>query len=121
MSAAKDGPPLLATGLRSRCPRCGKGQLFTGYLRIVSACSHCGLKFAGCDTGDGPAFFIMLPLCILTAGLALLFAVKVGPPLWVHMVVWPVFIALAVGFSLRPVKAIIVALQYRCGDVEHEK
>ena len=121
MGEARDGVPLLAAGLRSRCPRCGQGRLFVGYLRIVPACSHCGLTFAGSDTGDGPAFFVMLPLCILTAGLALLFEVKVGPPLWVHMVVWPAFIGAVVGVSLRPVKAIIVALQYRYGDVEREK
>ena len=118
MIAPRKSVSLLTAGLRSRCPRCGVGALFEGYLRIVPACGHCGLKFAGSDTGDGPAFFIMLPLGILTAVAALVFEVKVEPPLWVHMVIWPTFIALAVGLTLRPVKAIMVALQYRYGDVE---
>jgi uncharacterized protein (DUF983 family) len=60
----------------------------------------------------------MLPLCIITAVLALLFERTVQPPLWLHMVIWPVFIAAVVGFSLRPVKATMVALQYRYRDVE---
>ena len=40
--------------------------------------------------------------------------------MWVHLLIWPVFIALVVGFSLRPVKAIMVGLQYRYRDVERE-
>ncbi len=111
------GAPLAKVALLGRCPRCGEGALFQGYIKIAPACPVCGLSLAGHDTGDGPAFFIMLPLCIVTAMLALLLEVKVGPPMWVHVVLWPVFIALAVGYTLRPVKAIMVALQYRYRDV----
>lgn len=118
-STRRTRAPLLVAALGARCPRCGKGRLFEGYLRIARACSNCGLTFAGSDTGDGPAFFIMLPLCLLTAGFALVFEMKAEPPLWVHFVVWPAFIALVVGLSLRPVKALMVALQYRYRDLEH--
>jgi uncharacterized protein (DUF983 family) len=111
--------PVLA-GARGRCPRCGKGALFKGYITIAPACSVCGLSFAGHDAGDGPAFFIMLPLSIITALLALLFDNFVAPPMWVHMLLWPTFIALAVGFSLRPVKGIMVGLQYRYRNVESD-
>jgi uncharacterized protein (DUF983 family) len=120
MNTARPTAPLLVAALGCRCPRCGKGPLFAGYLKIAPACSVCGLSFAGSDTGDGPAFFVMMPLCILTAVCALLFELKVQPPLWVHMTVWPLFIALVAGLSLRPVKATMVALQYRYRDVEHE-
>jgi len=121
MSPARPGAPLFIAAFGARCPRCGQGKLFDGYLKVAPACSACGLKLAGNDTGDGPAFFIMLPLCILTAVLALLFEFNFMPPLWVHMAVWPIFIGLVVGFSLRPVKALMVALQYRYRDVEHEE
>jgi uncharacterized protein (DUF983 family) len=110
--------PLLLRGIAGRCPRCGRGTLFNGYLTVVERCGACGLSFAGHDTGDGPAFFIILPLSILTAVLALLVEVKFEPPMWVHVVIWPLFIALAVGFLLRPVKGIMIALQYRYRSVE---
>lgn len=113
-------PPLLA-GLSCRCPRCGRGRLFDGYLRVAPACSACGLSFAGVDTGDGPAFFIILPLSIVTCVAALLVEVKLEPPMWVHMTVWPAFIALVVGGLLRPVKATMIALQYRYRDVERDQ
>jgi uncharacterized protein (DUF983 family) len=121
LSSARPSAPLLIAALGARCPRCGKGKLFDGgYLTVTPACSICGLKLAGNDTGDGPAFFIMLPLCIMASMFALLFEFNFTPPLWVHILVWPVFIGLIVGFSLRPVKALMVALQYRYRDVERE-
>ena len=120
MSRSKDGAPLLIAGLAGRCPRCGKGPLFEGYIKIAPACSVCGLSFVGNDTGDGPAFFIMLPLCLIVAGSALGLELTLAPPIWVHMVLWVPFIALFVLLTLRPVKAIMVALQYRYRDVERE-
>lgn len=118
MDIEKPRAPLAVAGLLARCPRCGEGALFEGYLTIRPKCGVCGLGFAGHDTADGPAFFIMMPLSILTAVSALLVEVFVGPPVWVHMVIWPAFIVLVAGLALRPVKATMVALQYRFRDVE---
>ncbi len=62
----------------------------------------------------------MMPLCILTAVFALLLDRMAQPPIWVHFVLWPVFIGAFAGLLLRPVKATMIALQYRFRDVEHE-
>ena len=110
---------LLRVAFTARCPRCGEGNLFDGYLTVAKACSACGLGLAGNDTGDGPAFFIMLPLCIIIAVLALLTDINFRPPMWVHMTLWPLVIIAAVMLTLRPVKAVMNALQYRHRDVEH--
>ena len=118
MNSAKPAVPVFYAGLAGRYPRCGKGSLFDGYIRITPKCSACGLSFKGHDSGDGPAFFIILPLSLITAGLALVIDLTYAPPVWVHVVLWPTFIALVVGLSLRPVKAIMVALQYRYRDIE---
>jgi uncharacterized protein (DUF983 family) len=110
--------PLSTVALHGRCPRCGKGHLFAGYLTIAKQCDVCGLKFDGHDTGDGPAFFIMLPLCLLVAGLALWLDLSVAPPMWVHLILWPTFIIGVALAALRPIKAIMVAQQNRHRDVE---
>ena len=31
--------------LRSRCPCCGEGRIFAGWLRLHEHCSHCGLRY----------------------------------------------------------------------------
>ena len=46
-------PPLpIARGLRCRCPRCGEGKLFQGFLELRPRCEHCGLEFTFADAGE---------------------------------------------------------------------
>ena len=59
-------PPVAKAALLGRCPRCGKGSLFNGYLNVAPACSACGLDYAPFDAGDGPAVFVILIVGALT-------------------------------------------------------
>jgi len=96
-----------------RCPRCGEGRLFTGLLTVRAACPSCGLDFSAEDAGDGPQVFVILFLGLIVVGLAAWVELKFEPPIWVHMVVWtPLILGGAIGM-LRPLKAGLIALQYR--------
>jgi len=96
-----------------RCPRCGEGRLFTGLLTVRAACPSCGLDFSAEDAGDGPQVFVILFLGLIVVGLAAWVELKFEPPIWVHMMVWtPLFLGGAIGM-LRPLKAGLIALQYR--------
>jgi uncharacterized protein (DUF983 family) len=108
-------PPVspLRAGLLGRCPRCGKGRLFSGFLTLAPACENCGLDFAFMDSGDGPAFFVMSIVGFVVVGGALAVEVRYQPPLWVHVALWlPLSLLLAMAL-LRPFKGVLVALQYR--------
>src|SRR5215475_10057012 len=87
----------IAAGLRSRCPRCGKGALFQGFLSVRDRCPVCGLDYSFADSGDGPAVFIMLIVGFIVTGAALIVEVVFQPPYWVHALLW---IPLGVGLSL---------------------
>ena len=50
----------IGRGLRGRCPRCGEGRLFQGFLSLRTACDKCGLNYNFADAGDGPAVFVIL-------------------------------------------------------------
>ncbi len=105
----------MATGMRCRCPRCGKGKLFKGTfnLDLDAACSSCGLSYKFIDTGDGPAVFVIMGLGFVMLGAALTLEFTMHPPIWLHGVLWvPVTFALAFGM-LRPLKAFLIALQFR--------
>lgn len=105
--------PVLAAALRCRCPRCGQGKLFDGLLNVAPRCSVCDLDLAAQDAGDGPAVFVVLILGALVVGLAILVEAKFAPPFWVHIVLWtPVVIGGAIAM-LRPLKAWLIAMQYR--------
>jgi len=67
------GPSVLAASLWGRCPRCGKGNLFRGYLTLSPSCPACGLDFAGFEAGDGPAVFVILIVGAIVAGGMLFF------------------------------------------------
>jgi uncharacterized protein (DUF983 family) len=102
----------VATGLRGRCPRCGEGRLFDGFLRFAPRCGNCGLNFAFADSADGPAVFVILIVGFVVAGAALLVEVAYAPPVWAHAVLWaPLVLILCLGL-LRPLKGVAVALQY---------
>jgi uncharacterized protein (DUF983 family) len=106
-------PPLLQSVLLARCPRCGKGSLFQGYLDVAPRCTACGLDFAHFDVGDGATVFVILLTGILVTGSALIVEVKYSPPYWVHAVLWTPLIALLVLGGLRIVKAFLMVQQYR--------
>ena len=102
-----------STGLSGRCPRCGEGQLFTGFLNIAPRCENCGLDLKFADSGDGPAVFVMLLAGFIVLGTALWVDVTYEPPMWVHLVIFlPLAIVVCVGM-LRPLKGVLVALQYK--------
>ena len=102
----------VATGLRCRCPRCGEGRLFAGFLKLAPRCPACGLDYGFIDAGDGPAQFVILIVGFVIAGAALLVEIRFSPPIWVHVIVWgPLVLGLCLGM-LRPLKGVLVALQY---------
>ena len=102
----------LAAGLLCRCPRCGEGPLYRGFLSLCDRCPKCGLDYSFADSGDGPAVFIMLIVGIIVTGGALIVEAVFEPPYWVHALLWlPLAIALPL-LILRPLKALMIALQY---------
>ena len=105
-------PSPFSTGLAGRCPRCGEGKLFDGYLKLKPRCAACGLDFAFADSADGPAVFIMLIAGFFVLGLALYVEIAYTPPIWLHLLLWlPLALVTCLGL-LRPMMGLAVALQY---------
>lgn len=118
--SSREVPPTapLWAGLRGRCPRCGKGALFKSYLQVAPSCTVCGLSFSGHDAGDGPAVFGIFILGFVVTGLAIWVEYALSPPLWVHAVVWTTVTVLGAVGLLRPLKGMLIGLQYRYRSVE---
>jgi uncharacterized protein (DUF983 family) len=103
--------PILA-GLACRCPNCGKGPLFKGYLRVRDRCEVCGFDLKKADSGDGPAVFIILIVGFLVAFAALFTEMAYHPPVWLHLAIWlPLAVVLCLAL-LRPFKGVLIALQF---------
>lgn len=101
-----------SAGLRGRCPRCGEGKLFNGYLELAPRCENCGLDYSFAEAGDGPAVFVILIVGFAVVGSALLVEAYWRPPYWLHALLWlPMLLILTLGL-LRPLKGLLVTLQY---------
>ena len=120
MTSGSTVNPFLA-GAHSRCPNCGQGPLFTGFLTVVQRCDSCGLDLAKADSGDGPAVFLIMIVGFIVVFAALFTEIAVHPPLWIHLVLWPI-LAVALCFALlRPAKGLMLAAQVRNRASQHRR
>ncbi len=115
-------PPVssVKAGLTCTCPRCGRGKLFDGVLKVADRCGVCGLDLTTHDAGDGPAVFVIFILGFVVVPLALLLEVVLAPPIWVHLVVWTPVIFGGTVALLRPTKAWLVAQRFKHDAGTHD-
>lgn len=106
---------LLKQGLSCVCPRCHEGKLYeSAYsLTLKKQCDHCGLDLEKNDTADGPAVFLIFILGSLLVPIALIIDAAYDWPLWLHALIWTLTTLIITLGTLRPIKAYIIALQYK--------
>lgn len=108
-------PGPIRLGWRCKCPKCGQGDLYKPgvTLDLRETCSVCGLDLSKNDSADGPAVFLIFILGFSIIPLALVLDAWTTPPMWVHIMVWtPLTLGITLGL-LRPLKAYIIALQFK--------
>jgi uncharacterized protein (DUF983 family) len=103
---------ILKVAARSKCPRCGHGKLFDGFLTLAPRCDACELDYGFADPADGPAFFAMMGMAIPVTALAVWIELTYEPPVWVHFVTTVPFLLLTCIPPLRFLKGALVASQY---------
>jgi uncharacterized protein (DUF983 family) len=111
-------PSALAAGIACRCPACGRGPLFSGFLRVRPRCEACGLPLQAYDNDGGPAAFVILLVGFVNVFGALLLEVRYAPPAWAHFAIWLPLTLAGVLALIRPFKAVRVALQYKNRESE---
>jgi uncharacterized protein (DUF983 family) len=99
-------------GLACKCPRCGKGKLFDGFLDVAASCPRCGLDFSFTDAGDGPAIFIILIAGFVVVFIGLIIEVEYDPPYWLDAVVGLPLVLATTLLPLRPMKSLLISLQH---------
>lgn len=99
-------------GARGRCPACGRGRLFSRYLKVADRCPSCAEALHHHRADDAPPYFtILIAGHFLVPGLLGLER-AFTPPLWLHLVIWAP-LAVALCLTLLPiVKGAVVGLQW---------
>ncbi len=102
-------------GAQDRCPSCGVGHVFDGYLRVAPACSHCGAPLGSLRADDAPPYFtifiaghVLIPIVLWVERVWM-------PPMWLHMLLWlPLFSVVCIAM-LRPIKGATLGWMMRLG------
>ncbi len=99
-------------GFRKRCPACGQGQLFRGYLKIQDYCPSCGEALYHHRADDAPPYFTVFGAGHLIIPLMLTVETLYAPPLWLHLAIFLPLTALLCLIFLPKVKGAVVGLQW---------
>lgn len=106
---------LIFRGLRRRCPKCGQGRVFSGYLTLRDDCSDCGESLTGIRTDDAAPWATIMVVGHLVAPFVIL-AVQFGDFSTLALTLG--FSALSLFFTaitLPAMKGVFVNLNWRFG------
>ncbi len=108
----RDVMQAMGRGARCRCPACGKGQLYSKYLKVVHTCDVCGTDLHHQRADDAPPYFTMLIVGHVVVGGILAAEVAYHPPTWVHLAIWLPLLVIMSLVLLPIVKGALVGLQW---------
>jgi uncharacterized protein (DUF983 family) len=100
----------LLRGLQRRCPACGIGKSFKGYVTLADSCSNCEEPLGHIQADDIPPYFTILIVGHIVVPSVLLLEQTAPPPFWVHMAIWPALTLLLTLAFLPRIKGAIVNL-----------
>jgi len=111
----------VTSGLKGRCPECGEGQIFSGFLKFAPSCEACGADFTEEDAGDGPAIFVIFIVGIFIIPMALAFHFILQAPMWLTMTVWGAIIIIACLYLLRLLRGVMFNLAWanKAREIRH--
>jgi len=108
------GPVLkgLQRGFRRRCPNCGEGRLFAGYLKINPTCPSCGHANGRYRADDAPPYFTMLIVGHVIVPAMLILEQMQQPAEWVQAALWlPLTVVMTLALLPR-VKGAVIGFQW---------
>ena len=97
------------------CPACGRGALYSSYLKVVDACPHCGEALHHQRADDLPAYFTMFITGHIVVALVMIVEGYFAPELWVHALIWPPLVLALSLFLLPRIKGAAIGLQWAQG------
>ena len=102
----------LGRGLVRRCPSCGQGRIFAGYLKVQPHCQSCGLELGSFRSDDAPPYFTIFIVGHVVLPLVLMLERAATPPIWLQIAFW-VPLTLAMTLVLLPrVKGAVIGVQW---------
>jgi uncharacterized protein (DUF983 family) len=109
---ARSALQAIGRGLMCRCPNCGKGRLFSSFLKVADHCENCGEEFFHHRADDLPAYLVIVIVGHIVVGAFMSVEATSTLSTGEHLAIWiPLTIVMALAL-LRPVKGAVVGLQW---------
>ena len=104
--------PALMRGWRRKCPKCGKGDLLKGYLKVNDTCTVCREELHHHRADDGPAYLTILIVGHLIMPLLHVVFVHYRPDPWTLLTIFAVG-SVAMSLYLLPrLKGAVIGFQW---------
>jgi uncharacterized protein (DUF983 family) len=108
----------MTRGALGHCPCCGRGRLFSTWLKQEAACGQCGAPIGLVRADDAPPYFVIFIVAHLVIGTQVLTDVWLNLSLRTEAAIFlPLTLALCLGL-LRPVKGATIGLMMQLGMVQ---
>lgn len=102
----------IAHGLHGRCPACGQGKLFNGFLQIVPHCSVCGEALHHHRADDLPPYIVITIVGHIIVTLILIVETFFDVGVVAQMIMWPLLTLVLSLVLMRPVKGGVIGYQW---------
>ena len=108
----RDKMQSMMRGARGKCPDCGEGSLFSGFLKVALSCESCGEELHHEKSDDAAPYFTIFIIGHILIPLVVFLEMNVYPPYWVYAVILLPLLAALTLLILPRVKGILVGLQW---------
>jgi uncharacterized protein (DUF983 family) len=78
----------ISRGARCRCPACGQGALFHGFLKLRAACAVCGANNADYPCDDFPPYLTIFAVGHLVVPPLALIDLRYDASVWLQAAIW---------------------------------
>ena len=104
--------PAMLNGAKSKCPNCGEGKLYNGFLEVNNNCSVCNEDLSHHRADDLPPYLNLLIVGHIVVAVLMISMKYEWFGVWTTAIGGSI-IALIMAFALmRPIKGAVVGLQW---------
>jgi uncharacterized protein (DUF983 family) len=86
--AARQIGAAMLKGAKGRCPACGTGKLYNGFLKVADRCASCGTELHHHRADDAPPYFTMFIVGHIVVGGLLIVEKKFAPDTLTQLLIW---------------------------------
>jgi uncharacterized protein (DUF983 family) len=105
----------IGRGVLCRCPSCGRGPIFDGYLKVYPVCTACGAPLGAMPADDTPPYVAMLiVLHVVAFVIVMIFRFGLVPNMLTYGLLLLVLIGVCL-IALRVAKGAVIGILLKLG------